>query len=60
MYAKCGSMEDVLRVFNKMPIHDVVSWMTMLKCYAHFKWMCEKGVLEIDNVCHFCLFLVSL
>ncbi len=26
MYAQCGSMEEALRVLNKMPSHDVVSW----------------------------------
>jgi pentatricopeptide repeat protein len=25
MYAKCGSMEDAWRVFNKMPSQDVVT-----------------------------------
>jgi pentatricopeptide repeat protein len=30
MYAKCGSMEDACRVFNKMPLCDVVSWNAML------------------------------
>jgi len=59
MYAKRGSLEDTLRVFNKMPIHDMVSWTTMLGGYAmhgqgkealrHFEQMCEKGV-EIDKI----------
>jgi pentatricopeptide repeat protein len=26
MYAKCGSMEDAGKVFNKMPLRNVVSW----------------------------------
>jgi pentatricopeptide repeat protein len=30
MYAKCGSMEDAARVFNKMTSRDVVSWRAML------------------------------
>ncbi len=34
MYAKCGSLEDTWRVFNKMPIHDMVSWTTVLGGYA--------------------------
>jgi pentatricopeptide repeat protein len=59
MHAKCGSLEDTWRVFNKMPIHDMVSWTTMLGGYAmhgqgkealrHFEQMCEKGV-EIDKI----------
>jgi len=53
MYAKCGSMEDACRVFNKLPSHDLVSWNTLLGGYAmhghqkkalkNFKWMCEEG-----------------
>ncbi len=59
MYAKRGSLEDTWRVFNKTPIHDMVSWTTMLGGYAmhgqgkealrHFEQMCEKGV-EIDKI----------
>jgi pentatricopeptide repeat protein len=30
MYAKCGSMEDAAKVFNKMTSRDVVSWSAML------------------------------
>jgi pentatricopeptide repeat protein len=30
MYAKCGSIEDAWRVFNKMPSRDVVSWSAMI------------------------------
>jgi len=26
MYAKCGNIEDAQRVFNRMPMHNVVSW----------------------------------
>jgi hypothetical protein len=25
MYARCGSLEDAWRAFNKVPSHDVVS-----------------------------------
>jgi pentatricopeptide repeat protein len=36
MYAKCGSLEDVWRVFNKMPSCDVVSWIAILGgCAMH-------------------------
>eukprot|EP01018_Ginkgo_biloba_P010582 Gb_16515 [translate_table: standard] len=34
MYAKCGSMEDVGKVFDKMPIRNVVSWTSMIAVYA--------------------------
>jgi pentatricopeptide repeat protein len=30
MYAKCGSMEDAWRVFNKRPSHDLVSFNAMI------------------------------
>ncbi|KAH9551141.1 hypothetical protein CY35_09G000200 [Sphagnum magellanicum] len=30
MYAKCGSMEDAWRVFNKMPSQDLVTWTAIL------------------------------
>lgn len=30
MYAKCGSIEDALRVFDKMPIRDLVSWNALI------------------------------
>jgi pentatricopeptide repeat protein len=49
MYAKCGSIEDALRVFYRMPTHNVVSWNAMIlvswnamilghvQCVAHIK-----------------------
>ncbi|KAJ7570437.1 hypothetical protein O6H91_01G119900 [Diphasiastrum complanatum] len=30
MYAKCGSLDDACRVFNLMPVQDVISWNQML------------------------------
>jgi pentatricopeptide repeat protein len=30
MYAKCGSIEDVQKVFDMMLKHNVVSWSTMI------------------------------
>jgi len=57
MYAKCGSIEDAYRVFNKTCTWDVASWNAMLGGYAmhgheealgHFERMC-KGV-GTDNV----------
>jgi pentatricopeptide repeat protein len=64
MYAKCGSMEDVWSVFNKMPSRDVVAWTTILggcamrghgkEALKHFEWMCEEGV-QPDDVTFICL-----
>eukprot|EP01018_Ginkgo_biloba_P024067 Gb_36177 [translate_table: standard] len=34
MYAKCGSIEDACKVFDKMLRRDVVSWTTMIVGYA--------------------------
>ncbi|KAH8944738.1 hypothetical protein BDL97_12G000400 [Sphagnum fallax] len=39
MYAKCGSLEDACRVFNKMPSRNVVTWNAMIK--GHVK--CGQG-----------------
>jgi pentatricopeptide repeat protein len=39
MYAKCGSLEDAQKVFNRMPRHNVVSWNAMI--LGHVK--CGQG-----------------
>jgi pentatricopeptide repeat protein len=59
MYAKCGSIEDARRVFDRMPTHNLISWNAMLGGYAmhgqaeealgHFEQMCEKGA-EMNSV----------
>jgi len=59
MYAKCGSMDDAWRVFNKMPSRDVVTWTAVLggcalhghgkEALKHFKWMCKEGV-QLDDI----------
>ncbi|KAF8765800.1 hypothetical protein HU200_008311 [Digitaria exilis] len=33
-YAKCGSMEDAVKVFNTMKLKDVVSWNAMVTGYS--------------------------
>jgi pentatricopeptide repeat protein len=45
MYAKCGHMEEALRVFNKMPSHDVVSWTAMI--LGHVKSGQGQKALEL-------------
>ncbi|CAK9875535.1 unnamed protein product [Sphagnum jensenii] len=43
MYAKCGSIDDAWRVFNRMPTQDVVSWSVMI--LGHVKvWASTKGI----------------
>ncbi|KAA8522699.1 hypothetical protein F0562_009139 [Nyssa sinensis] len=34
MYAKCGSMDDALRVFENMPLKNEVSWNAMISALA--------------------------
>jgi pentatricopeptide repeat protein len=45
MYAKCGSIEDACRAFNKMPSHDVVTWNAMI--FGHAKCGQEQKALEL-------------
>jgi len=59
MYAKCGSMEDAQRVFNKMSSRDVVAWSAMIlglvkcgqgqKALQLFQQMQQEGV-QADSV----------
>jgi pentatricopeptide repeat protein len=54
MYAKCGSIEDAWRGFNKMPSRNVVTWNAMVlghvkcgqgqKALELFQQMQQKGV----------------
>jgi pentatricopeptide repeat protein len=45
MYAKCGSMEDACKVFNKMSSHNVVSWNAMI--LRHVKCGQAQKALEL-------------
>ncbi len=45
MYAKCGSMEDAWRVFNKMPSRDVITWTAMI--FGHVKCGQRQKALEL-------------
>ncbi len=40
MYAKCGNIEDAWKVFDKMLMHDVVSWNSIIS--GHSK-ECRQG-----------------
>ncbi|XP_068634596.1 putative pentatricopeptide repeat-containing protein At3g23330 [Aristolochia californica] len=33
MYSKCGLMEDARRVFNLMPMQDLISWNSIISAY---------------------------
>jgi pentatricopeptide repeat protein len=60
MYAKCGSMEDAWRVFNKMPSRIVVTWNAILggcamnghgkEALKYFEQMCREGVQPDDTI----------
>eukprot|EP01018_Ginkgo_biloba_P009664 Gb_38568 [translate_table: standard] len=41
MYAKCGSIENALKVFDRMPERNVVSWNTMLVGYVQNAYVDE-------------------
>ena len=53
-YAKCGAIEEARAVFEKLPVHDVVSWSALIGGYAQnklahkalecFKQMQDEGV----------------
>jgi pentatricopeptide repeat protein len=57
MYAKCGSIEDAWKVFNRMPTHDVVSWSAIilghvkcghgLKALGLYQQMQQEGVKPV-------------
>jgi len=44
MYAKCGSIEDAHRVFNKIPAQDVITWAAMI--LGHVK--CGQGQKALE------------
>ncbi|XP_042497346.1 pentatricopeptide repeat-containing protein At1g31790-like [Macadamia integrifolia] len=35
MYASCDCLDDALNLFNKMPIRNTISWVTMIAGYVH-------------------------
>ncbi len=43
MYAKCVNIEDVWRMFKKMPFQDVVVWTTIILGHAQ----CGQTTLEL-------------
>eukprot|EP01018_Ginkgo_biloba_P019473 Gb_00852 [translate_table: standard] len=45
MYAKCGSVEDARKVFDKSPTRDTVSWSSMIVGYAMHG--CGKEALQL-------------
>lgn len=35
LYSKCGCVNDAVMIFRKMERKDVISWASMVSCYAH-------------------------
>eukprot|EP01018_Ginkgo_biloba_P009810 Gb_15639 [translate_table: standard] len=53
MYAKCGSIEDARKVFDRMPEHDVASWNAMIVGYAMHG--CGQEALQLfEQMQHLC------
>jgi pentatricopeptide repeat protein len=44
MYAKCESMEDAHRVFNRMPTRNAISWTSMIQGYVR----CGEGKRALE------------
>ncbi|KAG0606205.1 hypothetical protein M758_9G122200 [Ceratodon purpureus] len=49
MYAKCGSMEDAIQVFDKIKERNVVSWTAMIAGFAQHGRM-EEAFRFFDNM----------
>lgn len=64
MYAKCGSLDDVHILFDRLPVQDDVVWSTLIGGHAHhsdyegaskyFKAMLQAG-LKPDGITFLCL-----
>ncbi|KAI5075024.1 hypothetical protein GOP47_0010985 [Adiantum capillus-veneris] len=35
MYARCGTLRIAQQVFDELPVHDIISWNTLIDGYAH-------------------------
>ncbi|XP_038988469.1 pentatricopeptide repeat-containing protein At4g02750-like [Phoenix dactylifera] len=64
MYGKCGDIDSAVQVFESMKVHNLVSWNSMIGCYARhglsrralegFERMKEEGVRP-DHVTFICV-----
>ncbi|KAE8707409.1 Pentatricopeptide repeat-containing protein [Hibiscus syriacus] len=74
MYSKCGSLEDSLKVFQSMPVHDNISWASMIAGFTEhgyaeeavqmFKDMKSEGIrpdkITLSAILSACSSLYSL
>ncbi|XP_022719383.1 pentatricopeptide repeat-containing protein At3g05340-like [Durio zibethinus] len=59
MYSKCGTLTDLTKLFDEMPIRDTISWNTMVsgflrngefdKGFGYFKQMRKSGFCWFDQ-----------
>jgi pentatricopeptide repeat protein len=64
MFAKCGSLQDTQQIFDKMKVHNAISWTAMINAYTEhgvyvealnaFHRMQQEG-MEPDPVMFICL-----
>ncbi|CAN6675859.1 unnamed protein product [Malus baccata var. baccata] len=64
LYGELGSLGDARKVFDAMPVRDVVSWSSIISCSVEngeasegldmFRWMVFEGV-ELDSVTMLCV-----
>lgn len=52
MYAKCDSLGDGLKLFERMPQRDVVSWNSVVSAYTHSGLHQEALVKVREMACH--------
>ncbi|KAL8542517.1 hypothetical protein ACS0TY_003397 [Phlomoides rotata] len=48
-YSKCGSLEEVIKIFNRMKCRDIVSWTTLVTGYSQCsKW--EEALIYFSQM----------
>ncbi|CAK9205970.1 unnamed protein product [Sphagnum troendelagicum] len=50
MYARCGSIEDALRLFNMMPTWDIVAWNGMILGHVKYVYM-SNALIDLYAKC---------
>ncbi|KAL4581605.1 hypothetical protein LXL04_006128 [Taraxacum kok-saghyz] len=49
MYAKCGNVENASKVFDEMPLKNIVTWNAMISCYA-FNGRAKEAILLFNRM----------